>query len=196
MRKVLFAMLLAALVGVPAATAAPPDRTAPDPAAAPAAVPALVQAPQQISVLQLPDVKRTGGIEIGTRPGAATHGGAGGGATPLDCGACITTCWSVVGRNGPSDWSGHAYIYNHLSWCGNGAQVTYATTWQTYDQYGWYHVGTTYGPWWSGGCIGCGSISSSGYMFWTESIPLIGMSHNGTTWLTVNAYAYGASTAT
>ena len=193
MRKVLFTILLAAVVAVPAASAKPSE-PAPEPAT-PAVAPVLVEAPHAISVLELPDVGRTGGIETGTRPGTAKHGGAAGTVDPLSCGACITTCWGVTGRNGPSDWSGHAYIYDHLNWCGNGAVVTYATSWQSYDQQGFFHIGSTYGPWWSGGGAGSSYVRSTGYMLWTEDIPIIGLAHNGTTWLSVTGYAYGGSAA-
>jgi len=192
-RKVLFTILFAALVAVPAATAAPPTEPTPEQAAAPVATPTIVEAAHAISVLELPDVKRLGGVELGTRPGVTKRNG--GGVDPLSCGACINTCWSVVGRNGPSDWSGHAYIYDHLNWCGNGAVVTYATSWQSYDQQGFFHIGSTYGPWWSGGGAGSSYVRSTGYMLWTEDIPIIGLAHNGTTWLSVTGYAYGGSAA-
>ncbi|HET8527694.1 MAG TPA: hypothetical protein VFL60_02195 [Gaiellaceae bacterium] len=195
MRKVLFAILFGVLLAAPAATAAPPGGPAPDPAADPVSAPALVEAPHAISVLQLVDARRTGAVEIGTRPGTTRHVGGGGGVDPLSCGACINTCWSVTGRNGPSDWSGHAYLYTHVNWCGNGAQVTYAAAWPTYDQTGWFRIGNTYGPWFSGGCLGCGSIRTSAYMLWTESIPVLGIDHNGTTWLNIDLTAYGASSA-
>ena len=188
MRTVLFTILLAALVAVPAASAKPPTQPTPDPSAAPV----VVESPHAISVLQLPDAARNGGIETGTKPGAAKHGG-GGTVDPLSCGACITTCWSVTGRNGPSDWSGHAYVYNHLNWCGNGAVVTYATSWQSYDQSGFFHIDSTYGPWWNGGGAGSSYVRSTGYMLWSEKIPLIGLDHNGTTWLSVTGYAYGGA---
>jgi hypothetical protein len=192
-RKVLFAtFVLALLVAVPAAGAAPSSQPAPDPTAAPVSAPVIVEAPHAISVLQLPNIERTGGVEIGTRPGSTKRGG---GVDPLSCGACLNTCWSVTGRNGPSDWSGHAYIYTHVNWCGNGAQVTYAAAWPTYDQSGWFRIGSTYGPWFSGGCIGCGSLQTSAYMLWTESIPVLGIDHNGTTWLKLNLTAWGGSSA-
>jgi hypothetical protein len=192
-RKLLVSLVLA-LALAPAAGAAPPDRTAPDPAQPPAEAPTLVEAPHAISILQLPDVKH-GGAESGMRPAASTGKHGGGAVDPLDCGACIVTCWSATGRNGPSDWSGHAYLYNHVSWCGNGSRITYSSSWQSYDQSGWFRVDGGYGPWQSGGCAGCASIAWSGYMTWTESIPLIGLSHNGTTWLTVTLYAWGGSAA-
>jgi hypothetical protein len=192
-RKVLFTILFAALVAVPAATAAPPTEPTPEQAAAPVATPTIVEAAHAISVLELPDLKRLGGVELGTRPGVTKRNG--GGVDPLSCGACINTCWSVVGRNGPSDWSGHAYIYDHVSWCGNGAQVTYSSAWQSYDQSGWFRIGNTYGPWNSGGCLGCASLRWSGYMLWSESIPVLGIEHNGTTWLNIYLTAYGASSA-
>jgi hypothetical protein len=192
-RKVLFTILLAtlvaALVALPAAAAKPPTKPAPDPSA----TPAIVEPAHPISVLELPDVARTGGVEFGTKPGATKQGG--GGVDPLSCGACIVTCWGVTGRNGPSDWSGHAYIYTHVDWCGNGAQLTYGTAWSSYDQSGWFRIGNTYGPWWSSGCVTCSSATATGYMLWTESIPVIGVDHNGTTWLNVHVNAYGGSSA-
>lgn len=184
MRKVLFTAVLAALVAVPAAVAAPGDSAAP--------VDAVVQveATHPVSLLQLPDAKKSGGVEIGVRP---SHTGPKGGASAdASCGTCIVDCWGATWRVGPSDLSGHAYIYQHDYWCGNGSWVTYAQSSQTYDQSGWFQIGSTYGPWWSGGCIGCSYISASGYMTWSETIPNV-FTNTGTSWLTVAMYAYGSS---
>ena len=182
MRKVLF-MLLLALTLVPAATAA----RQPGPGTATLEQ---VEATHQISILQVPDVRKSGGIEIGTKPGRAP--GTGGAATTADCGACIVSCWGATWRGGFNDLSGHAYIYQHDTWCGNGAAVTYAQASQTYDQSGWFSISGTYGPWWSGGCTGCSYIMASGYMTWAEYVPHL-FTSTGTTWLNVAMYAYGSS---
>jgi hypothetical protein len=108
-----------------------------------------------------------------------------------DCGACIVTCWTAATRAGSGGWSGHVYIYQHLTWCGNGAVVTYGSVWQSYEQVGWYEIGGEFGPWWSGGCLGCASLSSSGYILWNWTAPVIDVNHSGTTYLNSTMYAYG-----
>jgi hypothetical protein len=173
----------AALLAAPLATAAPP------PAPATATLEQVV-APHPISILQVPDVRKSGGVETGTKPGRG--GSPGGGVSTADCGACIVYCWGATWRAGFSDLSGHAYLYQHDYWCGNGAVVTYAQASQTYDQSGWFTILSVHGPWWSGGCIGCSYIMASGYMTWAESIPYL-FTSTGTTWLNVGMYAYGGS---
>jgi hypothetical protein len=127
---------------------------------------------------------------------AAAEGAAGaavgaGPASAGDCGACIVTCWTATARSGSWDWSGHVYIFQHLLWCGNGAVVSYGSVSQSYEQSGWYILTGEYGPWWSSGCIGCGSLRASGYILWNWSAPLIGLNHSGTSWLNSTMYAYG-----
>jgi hypothetical protein len=173
--KVLMAALVAAAIAVPAAAAKNPhDQTGPS-----APVTTIVSGPT-------PDVGRSapaGGLTAVAPAGVA--------ATTADCGACIVSCWSGLTRTGPTDWTGHVYIYQHLNWCGNGAQVTQASVWQSYDQYGWYHLDSTYGPWWSGGCVGCGSIRASGYILWSWTSALISFNGGGTTWLNSTMTAWG-----
>lgn len=181
-RKVLF-MLVFGLVLVPAGTAAAPQ---PGPGAETLEQ---VEATHPISILQVPDVRKSGGTEIGTKPGRVKTPGV---STSADCGACIVSCWGATWRGGFDDLSGHAYLYQHDTWCGNGAAVTYAQVSQTYDQSGWFSISSTNGPWWSGGCIGCGYIMASGYMMWAESIPHL-FTSTGTTWVNVGMYAYGSS---
>ena len=173
MRKVLF-VLAFALAVVPAAAAKNPhDQTEPSPS-----VTTVISPPTKVAPGDLP-----AGSPIAPAATAATAAGG--------CGACINTCWSSTVRSGPGDWSGHVYIYQHLGWCGNGAQITAAGVSQTYDQAGWYQLQSAYGPWWSGGCVGCGSISASGYILWNWTAQLIGVSHSGTTNLTSTMTAYG-----
>ena len=115
-----------------------------------------------------------------------------GAASPSgDCGACIVTCWAAATRAGSGGWSGHVYIYQHLTWCGNGAIVTYGSVWQSYEQSGWYVISGDGGPWWSGGCLGCGSLQATGYVLWNWTAPLIDVNHSGTTYLNSTMYAYG-----
>jgi hypothetical protein len=174
-RKVLF-VLAAALALVPAASARNPhDQTEPSP-----------------SVTVVVD----GPTKVGSNANAVPAGGpvapaATAAASPADCGACITSCWNATVRSGPSDWSGHVYIIHSLGWCGNGAWITAAGMSQRYEQAGWYQLSGTYGPWWSGGCIGCSSISAYGYITWNWSMQLTGISHSGTTVLNPTMYAWG-----
>ncbi len=126
--------------------------------------------------------------------GSITTGGFGdatAAATTPSCGACIVTCWAATARNGPDDWSGHIYIYQHLYWCGNGAAITYATVWQSYEQAGWYTLTNAYGPWWSGGCAGCANVRASGYILWNWKAALVNVSHSGTTNLDTTMWAWG-----
>jgi hypothetical protein len=118
------------------------------------------------------------------------------GALPAtdSCGTCINTCWYATSRSGPSDWSGHVYIYQHLTWCGNGAAVTYGSVWQSYDQSGWYTLSSAYGPWWSGGCIGCYTLRASGYILWQWHSALVNVAHSGSSHLDSTMYAYGGLT--
>lgn len=176
-RKILVALLLAsALAAAPAASARNPhDQTQPSPS-----VTTLVDPPTPIAPWAIPDIGLTAGsISSGTTSAA-------------DCGACINTCWAATTRSGPSDWSGYVFIFQHLYFCGNGAQITYASVWQSYDQSGWYHLDSAYGPWWSGGCVGCGSIRASGYILWSWASALIGFNGGGSSPLNSTMYAYGS----
>src|SRR2546425_651384 len=74
---------------------------------------------------------------------------------------------------------------------GNGAVITYATVWQSYDQAGWYTLTNAYGPWWSGGCAGCANVRASGYILWNWKAALVNVSHSGTTSLDTTMWAYG-----
>jgi hypothetical protein len=118
------------------------------------------------------------------------------GAIPAttSCGACMNTCWSATTRSGPTDWSGHVYIYQHLTWCGNGAAITYGSAWQSYDQSGWYTLSSAYGPWFSGGCVGCYTLRASGYILWGWHSALVNVSHSGSSHLDSTMYAYGGLT--
>ena len=142
----------------------------------------LVSGPTPVAA---PDVPQ-GGIALGS-----AGGGAGKGAGTTSCGACIVTCWSGVARAGSADWSGHAWIFQHLYWCGNGAVVTYATVWQTYEQDGWYYINGAYGPWWSGGCTGCSNLRASGYILWDWRTPIVPVHTTGTSYLNSTMWAYG-----
>jgi hypothetical protein len=175
--KVLMALLLAALVSVPAAAAARPQPTAPAPSVTTVVVPVHV----------VPDVQAfPGGLTTATAPHASAAA-----VTAGSCGACLVTCWSTTTRSGPSDFTGHAFIYQHLSWCGNGAQIVGAGVGQSYDQDGAYRITSSYGPSWSGGCVGCGSIRASGYIFWSWTTPILSLPQNGTSHLDSTMYAYG-----
>jgi hypothetical protein len=171
---------LAAAVAVPAASAGNPhDQAQPSPS-----VTTLVSGPTPVRHGEQPPPDASGeGVTAGNA--AATSGG---------CGACITTCWSATTRSGPSDWSGSVFIYQHLYWCGNGAAVSYASAWQSYSQSGSYRLDSTYGPWWSGGCIGCYTIRASGYILWSWSAPLVSIPTSGTSHLDSTMYAYGIVT--
>ena len=178
MRKVLF-MVLMVLVLVPAAAAKNPhDQTEPSPS-----IPVIVGGPTKLAP----------GAVTGQVTSVAPAGGVA--SASADCGACIVQCWGATARSGPGDWSGHVYIYQHVSWCGNGAQITSAGASQNYEQAGWYQLQAGYGPWFSGGCVGCSSIAVSGYILWNWTAQLIGVSHSGTSNLTTTMYAYGGAGA-
>lgn len=187
MLKVLLAVAVAALAIVSNAGA----KNSPAPSPSPS-IETVVDAPTPLAPAQVP----AGGI--GEFPGTTSRGAVApsGLATAASggCGACIVTCWGATTRAGSDDWSGHAWIYHHLSWCGNGAVITYAYLGQTYDQAGWYSISGTYGPWWVGGCVGCSSIAGYGYIMWNWTAPLIGVSHSGTSNLTSTMYAWGGLT--
>lgn len=168
-----------AAVAVPAASAGNPhDQRSPS-----ASVTTIVSGPTPVKPSAVPPATGAG-IAEGTTTNAPAAAAAG-------CGACLNTCWTATTRSGPSDWSGAVFIYQHLYWCGNGAQVTYGSVYQTYWQSGWYRVDTAYGPWWSGGCIGCGSLRASGYILWDWNTPLIGLPSTGTSHLDSTVYAWG-----
>jgi hypothetical protein len=173
------AIVASAVVAVAAASAAaagnPHDQTQPS-----ASVTTLVSGPTPIKAKDIPDA-----------PGALKTAATGAAAIAGDCGACIQTCWGATTRSGPSDWSGSVFIYQHLYWCGNGVRVTYGSAWQSYSQSGSYRLDQTYGPWWSGGCIGCSSLRASGYILWNWSAPLISIPQSGTSHLDTTMYAYG-----
>ena len=152
----------------------------------------LISGPTPIAASAVPgggigSVTSGGGLK---RPGVTPAGTCG----ACSCGACPVTCWGATARNGPGDWSGHVYIYQHLYWCGNGAVVTYATASQTYEQEGWYSLQAAYGPWWGGGGAGSANVTASGYILWNWRTPLVSVSHSGTTYLNSTMWAYGAVT--
>jgi hypothetical protein len=172
-------VVASALVPAAATSAAaagnPHDQTQPS-----ASVTTLVSGPTPIKPKDIPDGLAT--LRSGGLASAATAG---------DCGACIQTCWGATTRSGPSDWSGSVFIYQHLYWCGNGVRVTYGSAWQSYSQSGSYRLDQAYGPWWSGGCIGCSSLRASGYILWNWNAPLISIPQSGTSHLDTTMYAYG-----
>jgi hypothetical protein len=204
--------LLAALAAVSASAGAastsaspPPDLGKPDPTGMPApsltVTSVLVEAPHRIPIAEVPGLgapAKPGMIRLGDlytvthpdslrRPSSIHRL-----ARTRDCGACINSCWAGTTRTGPSDWSGHAWIYHHFTWCGNGAWITYGSAWQSIDQYGWYTIDGQWGPWWSGGCLGCSNLQVQGYITWHNTIPLIGFNQSGTTWLTTTLWAWGS----
>jgi hypothetical protein len=141
------------------------------------------------------------GVAAGTIASAGVSGtegaGAAGSASPAvsGCGVCLTQCFGATARSGPSDYSGHVYIYQHLSWCGNGYTISSAGASQSYEQDGWYQLQAGYGPSFSGGCVGCSSISVSGYILWNWTLQLVGVTHHGTTNLTSTMYPWGGVSA-
>jgi len=175
------AALIAAVALVPAAAASaaaagnPHDQTQPS-----ASVTTLVSGPTPIKAKDIPDAPN--GLKAGKATASALAG---------DCGACLAYCWGATTRSGPSDWSGSVFIYQHLYWCGNGAKVTYGSAWQSYSQSGSYRLDQTYGPWWSGGCIGCSSLRASGYILWDWRTPLVSVHSSGTSWLNTTVWAWG-----
>ena len=152
-----YALLLATLAAALAASPAfagngngnGQDKKAPTPSGE--SQPTLVSGPTPIDPASIPSEATAGTVALN---GAVP--------TTTSCGACMNTCWNATTRSGPSDWSGHVYIYQHLTWCGNGAAITYGSAWQSYDQSGWYTISSTYGPWFSGGCVGCYTLRASG----------------------------------
>jgi hypothetical protein len=171
--------LAAALVPAAAASAGNPHaQTQPS-----ASVTTLVSGPTPIKASAIPDGPGAGSM--------LTAGAAGTAVTAGDCGACLVYCWGATTRSGPSDWSGSVFIYQHLYWCGNGVRVTYGSAWQSYSQSGSYRIDQTYGPWWSGGCIGCATLRASGYILWSWNAPLVSIPQSGTTHLDTTMYAYG-----
>jgi len=172
-------IVASALIPAAAASAAsagnPHGQTQPS-----ASVTTLVSGPTPIKASAIPDAPSS--LKVGLAGPAVSAG---------DCGACIQTCWGATTRSGPSDWSGSVFIYQHLYWCGNGVRVTYGSVWQSYSQSGSYRLDQTYGPWWSGGCIGCPTLRASGYILWNWSAPLISIPQSGTSHLDTTMYAYG-----
>jgi hypothetical protein len=173
---VALAVALAAAL-VPAASGGNPhQQTQPSPS-----VTTLVSGPTLVK--QAPGGDQSSpGITAGTAGEASTSGG---------CGVCLTQCWTATTRSGPSDWSGSVFIYQHMYWCGNGYVVSYATVSQSYSQSGSYRLDSTYGPWWSGGCIGCYTLRASGYILWSWNAPLVSIPSSGTSHLDSTMYAYG-----
>lgn len=175
------AAALAAAALVPAAAASAAAAGNPHGQAQPSAsVTTLVSGPTPIKAKDIPDglaTLRSGGLASASAAG--------------DCGACLVYCWGATTRSGPSDWSGAVFIYQHLYWCGNGIRVTYGSAWQSYSQSGSYRLDQTYGPWWSGGCIGCSSLRASGYILWNWNAPLVSIPQSGTSHLDTTMYAYG-----
>jgi hypothetical protein len=180
MRHALLIATLAAALAAPSALAGNgPGQEKKAPSRPGETVPTLVSGPTPIARAEIPD----GGI--------ATAAVSKDGLLSPNCGACIPTCWSAVTRAGSADWSGHAYIFQHLYWCGNGAVVTYATVWQSYEQDGWYYINGAYGPWWSGGCAGCSNVGASGYILWDWRTPIISVHTTGTSYLDTTVWAWG-----
>jgi hypothetical protein len=165
---------------VPAWAGNPHDQTQPSPS-----VSSIVSPPTVVKQADAPKPV-AGAITAGGAAGAATASGG--------CGVCLTQCWDATSRSGPSDWSGSVFIYQHLHWCGNGYVVSYATVWQSYSQSGSYRLDSAYGPWWSGGCIGCYTLRTSGYILWSWSAPLVSLPSSGTSHLDSTMYAYGIVT--
>lgn len=155
------------------------EKKAPPFAGAPSTT--LVSGPTPIAAADIPAAAIAVGGGVGAVKGAGT----------TSCGACIPTCWSAVARSGSADWSGHAWIFQYLYWCGNGAVVTYGAVSQSYEQDGWYYINGAYGPWWSGGCTGCSNLRASGYILWDWRTPLISVHTAGTSWLSSTMWAYG-----
>jgi hypothetical protein len=179
MRAIFCSVVLAAVLAAPSALAGngngQPDKQALPPPAE--TVTTLVSGPTPVSPADVPG----GGTAF--KPPAKSYG--------TDCGACIVQCWGATTRSGSSDWSGHAYIYQYLVWCGNGAVITYGQASQSYEQAGWYVLSAAYGPWWSGGCIGCSSLRASGYILWDWRTPLVSVHSSGTSWLNTTVWAWG-----
>jgi hypothetical protein len=174
---VALSIALAAVIAVPAASAGNPhDQAQPSPS-----VTTLVSGPTLVKQAP-PGDGASPGISAGTRGAALESGG---------CGVCLTQCWTATTRSGPSDWSGSVFIYQHMYWCGNGYVVSYASVWQSYSQSGSYHLDNSYGPWWSGGCIGCSTIRASGYILWSWTAPLVSLPSTGTSHLDSTMYPYG-----
>jgi hypothetical protein len=181
MHNRLLLVLVAALFAAPAASAASGGGSGQDFQASPLPAvattqPALVDGPTPAALPPgLPKLQ----VPIGSVSAAG-------------CGACITTCWTGTARGGAGDWSGHVYIFQHLYWCGNGAVVTYASAWQSYEQAGWYRLSSTGGPWWTGGGIGQAYQRVSGNVLWEWSTPLVNFHSTGTSNLDSTMWAYGA----
>jgi hypothetical protein len=172
---------LAAAGTAPAAWAGNPhDQTQPSPSVS--------------SIVSPPTIVKQHGAQSDRGGGPAITAGTAGAAASGGCGVCLTQCWDATSRSGPSDWSGSVFIYQHLHWCGNGYVVSYATVWQSYSQSGSYRLDSTYGPWWSGGCIGCYTLRTSGYILWNWQAPLISLPTSGTSHLDSTMYAYGIVT--
>ena len=170
---VLLAILVPAAAAAP--TPAPQQQTQPSPS-----VTSVVSGPTRVK----PDtIAGLPGTNVATVGGMSTVTGS--------CGACINSCWSMTTRSGPSDISGSVYIYQHLYWCGNGAIITYGAVSQSYSQSGSYHLDGAYGPWWSGGCLGCSRLRASGYILWSWSAPLVSIPNTGTSHLDTTVYAFG-----
>jgi hypothetical protein len=178
-RRRLAAVCAAAATAAAALVVVPAGLAAPAPALGPGAdVTTIVAPPTPISPLLIPGAK-------GPLAGANVQ--------PADCGACIVTCWGVSTRSGISDGSGHAWIWHHIVWCGNGAVITYAVPSQSLDQSGWYTIGQSSGPSWTAGCVGCSTIRASGWMLWNWSAPLISLHHSGTSHLDTTVTAWGSA---
>jgi hypothetical protein len=182
----LLASLVAALIATTSALAGNGNGVTPDKQALPPLgepVTTLVSGPTPIAPGDVP----RGGV------GSLGSVGAVKGTAAMTAGSFVA-CWAGTARNGSSDWSGHIYIYQHLYWCGNGAAITYATASQSYDQVGWYTLTNAFGPWWSGGCVGCANLRVSGYILWNWKASLINVSHSGTTHLDTTLWASGGVT--
>src|SRR5438105_2248845 len=185
MRYALVLVTLAAALAAPAAFAGNGNGNGQDKKA----LPPLGQ--PETTIVSGPTVLAPSELPAGADTAIASNKGA---VAAASCGACIVTCWGATARSGASDWSGSISIYQHLTWCGNGAVVTYGSVWQSYDQNGWYTLSSAYGPWWSGGCIGCSSLRASGYILWSWHSALINVAHSGSSHLDSTVWAYGAVT--
>jgi hypothetical protein len=183
----LIGALSAALAASPAVAGNGPGQEKKAPVFAGVPTTSLVSGPTRVAAADIP-----GGAALAS--GSAEGGAAVKGVATTSCGACILTCWSAVTRSGSADWSGHAWIFQYLYWCGNGAVVTYAQASQSYEQDGWYYINGAYGPWWSGGCTGCSNVRASGYILWDWRTPIISVHTTGTSWLNSTMWAYGGVT--
>jgi hypothetical protein len=165
---------------------------------------AAAAAPSAQAKKPTPDEPVQVGAQVVVAPHAIPTPDGTGGAASIEgidsvqgCGpySCYLRCYGATTRNGEDGWSGHAYIYHDLSWCGWGAggTIQWAGASQRYDFWGWFSFNYGQGPWWSGGCTeSCGSIRDSGYLVTTWTSPWL--AHTDTIYLHDTMYADGAIT--